>query len=181
MKILILHGSARKNGNTGTLADEFARGAKDGGHEVIKIELKEKTIKDCIGCGVCQTNNGKCVQKDDMAIIYKEMLDADVIAFASPVYFYTWTSLMKRVLDRTFALETLLTHKKFYLISAGAAPEEKYMQTMFDSYHQYISCFRGEGNKDGGILMAYSMNSPMDVKNTNYMKMAYELGNKITP
>jgi len=179
MKILVLHGSARKNGNTGILADEFARGAKDAGHEIIKIELKEKTIKDCMGCEACQTNGGKCVQKDDMTSIYKEMIEADVIAFASPVYFYTWTSLMKRVLDRTFALQTLLTNKKFYLISAGGAPEEKYMQTMFDSYRQYISCFGGEGNKDEGILMAYGMNAPSDVQNTDYMQMAYDLGNKI--
>ncbi len=179
MKILILHGSARKNGNTGILADEFARGAKDAGHEVTRIELKEKVIKDCVGCGICQTNGGKCVQKDDMLDIYNEILDTDVIAFISPVYFYTWTSLMKRVLDRTFAIETLLTNKIFYLVSAGAALEEKYMKTMFDCYHQYVSCFRGEGNKDGGILMAYGVNSPADVKNTNYIQMAYDLGNGI--
>lgn len=179
MNILILHGSARIKGITGQLADEFARGAKDAGHKVSKIELKEKTIKDCTGCGVCQKNEGKCVQKDDMTVIYKEMMESDVIVFASPVYFYTWTSLMKRVLDRTFAVESLLTNKKFFLLSSGAAPEERYMQTMFDSYHQYISCFQGEGNRDGGYLMAYGMNSPADIQNTEYMQRAYEMGNKI--
>lgn len=179
MKILILHGSARRNGVTGQLADEFARGAKDAKHKVSKIELKEKEIKDCMGCGACQKNGGNCVQKDDMSAIYKEMLNSDVIVFASPVYFYTWTSLMKRVLDRTFAVEYLLVNKKFFLISSGAAPEEKYMQTMFDSYHQYISCFKGEGNEDGGCLMAYGMNLPTDIQNTEYMKKAYDMGNKI--
>ena len=52
------------------MADEFVRGAKDAGHEVLKIELKEKEVKDCMGCGICQTNGGKYVQKDDMAGIY---------------------------------------------------------------------------------------------------------------
>ncbi|HAU88481.1 MAG TPA: flavodoxin family protein [Lachnospiraceae bacterium] len=179
MKILILHGSARTNGVTGQLAEQFSNGAQDAGHSVSKIELKEKGIKDCIGCGACQKNNGKCVQQDDMTEIYSRMLEADVIVFASPVYFYTWTSMMKRVLDRTFAVESLLSNKKFFLISSGAAPEEKYMQTMFDSYHQYISCFRGEGNTDAGYLMAYGMNTPADVANTDYLRQAYDIGNKI--
>lgn len=78
MKILILHGSARKNGVTGQLADKFMDGAKDVGQTVIKIELKEKKINDCIGCGSCQ-KNGKCVQQDDMTEIYSEMLEADAI------------------------------------------------------------------------------------------------------
>lgn len=69
-----------------------------------------------------------------------------------PVYYYTWTSLMKRTLDRTFALQSLLHNKKFFLLSAGAAPEEQYMQIMLDSYRQYIFCF--EGNEDGGYVMA---------------------------
>ena len=179
MKILILHGSARTNGVTGQLAEQFANGAKDAGHSVCKIELKEKVIKDCMGCGACQKNNGRCVQQDDMTEIYSEMLETDVIVLASPVYFYTWTSMIKRVLDRTFAIESILNNKKFFLISSGAAPEEKYMKTMFDSYHQYISCFRGEGNTDAGYLMAYGMQSPADISNTDYLQRAYDMGNKI--
>lgn len=113
MNVLILHGSCRVNGVTGQLADEFACGAKDAGHHVTKVELREKTIKDCAGCGACQINGGNCVQKDDMATIYQEILEADVIVLASPVYYYTWISLMKRTLDRTFALQSLLHNKKF--------------------------------------------------------------------
>ena len=78
-----------------------------------------------------------------MATIYQEILEADVIVLASPVYYYTWTSLMKRTLDRTFALQSLLHNKKFFLLSAGAASEEQYMQIMLDSYRQYIFCFEG--------------------------------------
>ena len=110
---MILHGSCRVNGVTGQLADEFACGAKDAGHHVTKVELREKTIKDCAGCGACQINGGNCVQKDDMATNYQEILEADVIVLASPVYYYTWISLMKRTLDRTFALQSLLHNKKF--------------------------------------------------------------------
>lgn len=53
------------------------------------------------------------------------------------------------------------------------------MRTMIDSYHQYISCFRGAGNKDDGYLMAYGMNIPADVRNTDYLQQAYDMGKKI--
>ena len=138
-QILIVKGSPRKNGNTSAVADAFAKGASESGNTVTEVVLKDKTIGDWMGCGACQGNGGICVQKDDMTEIYEAMKSADVIALASPVYFYTWTSLMKRMIDRTFALVPLLENKKFYLLSAGAATEEKYMQTMIDSFRQYVS------------------------------------------
>ena len=111
-----------------------------------------------------------------MTEIYDAMKMADVIVLASPVYFYTWTSLMKRMIDRTFAVEPILKDKKFYLLSAGAAPEEKYMQTMIDSFRQYISCFRAGENEEGGILFAYGTNTPSDVKTMPVLEEAYRMG-----
>lgn len=175
-KVLVLLVSPRKNGNTDRLADEFVRGALDAGNRAEKIFLRDMNIKDCIGCGACQRNGGSCIHKDDMQQIYGKLVEADVIAFASPVYFYSWTSLMKRAVDRTFAVEKKLTHKRFCLISAGAAPEEKYMQTMLDSYHQYISCFRGEDNEDGGYVIGCGTNMPGDVVKSPAMQEAYRLG-----
>lgn len=178
-QILIVKGSPRKNGNTSAMADAFMQGAVDNKNTVTEIILKDKTIGDCLGCGVCQRNGGICVQKDDMTEIYDAMKKADVIVLASPVYFYTWTSLMKRMIDRTFAIEPILTNKKFYLFSAGAAPEEKYMQTMIDSFRQYISCFRAGGNEEGGILFAYGTNGPSDVKTMSVLEEAYQMGKNV--
>lgn len=178
-QILIVKGSPRKNGNTSAVADAFAKGASESGNTVTEVVLKDKTIGDCMGCGACQGNGGICVQKDDMIKIYDAMKSADVIVLASPVYFYTWTSLMKRMIDRTFALVPLLENKKFYLLSAGAATEEKYMQTMIDSFRQYVSCFGAGGNEEGGILFAYGTNGPSDVKTMPALEEAYEMGRNI--
>lgn len=175
-KILVIKGSPRKNGNTSALADAFAEGAKESGNTITDVVLKEKTIGDCLGCAVCQKNGGVCVQKDDMTEIYEAMKTADVIVLACPVYFYTWTSLMKRMIDRTFAVEELLKNKKFYLLSAGAAPEETYMRTMIDSFRQYVDCFQGEGNEEGGILFAYGTREPADVKEMPVLEEAYQMG-----
>ena len=179
MDVLILHGSQRKNGNTAALANEFMCGAKDAGHKVTKVELKEKQIVDCLGCGACQINIGQCIQRDDMITIYEQLKTADVILFASPVYFYTWTSLMKRLIDRTFAIEKLLSNKTFYLISAGAAPNETYMKTMIDSFNQYIECFRSGNNKNGGYIFAYNTDIKDNSENRETLKKAYELGRNI--
>lgn len=175
-QILVIKGSPRKNGNTSAMADALIKGAKESGNEVTEVCLKDKKIGDCFGCGACQGNGGNCVQKDDMTQIYEAMKKADVIVLASPVYFYTWTSLMKRMIDRTFAVLPLLENKKFYLLSAGAATGEEYMQTMIDSFRQYVSCFTAGGNEEGGILFAYGTNGPTDVKEMSVLEEAYRTG-----
>lgn len=178
-QVLIIKGSPRKKGNTAALADAFARGARENGNEVTEILLKDKKIGDCLGCGVCQGNGGICVQKDDMTEVYEAMKKADVIVLASPVYFYTWTSLMKRTLDRTFAVLSDITDKKFYLLSAGAATGEEYMQTMIHSFREYVACFGAGGNEEGGILFAYETNRPADVKTMPILEDAYKMGTSI--
>ncbi len=178
-KVLLLCGSPRKQGNTTLLGDAFVSGAEENGCFSERVFIVEKNINGCIGCIACRTNGGHCVQKDDMKMIYEKMIEADAIVLVSPVYFYTWTSQMKAVIDRTFAIEKLLKNKTFYLISAGAAPNESYVQTMIDSFKQYVECFTGEGNKEGGYVFGYDARKHDDVKDTDAMEKAYELGKTV--
>ena len=60
MKILILTGSPRSKGTTSLLADEFAKGAKEAGHEVVRFDTGILNIRPCIGCHHCQ-NNGQWI------------------------------------------------------------------------------------------------------------------------
>lgn len=73
MKITILNGSPRENGNTEIMAQEFAKGAKENGHEVELINLAGKQIAGCKGCQYCFTHDGVCSQKDDMAAILENL------------------------------------------------------------------------------------------------------------
>lgn len=175
-RVLVLVGSPRKHGNTDRLADEFIRGAQESGYQVEKIYLKDRKINGCLGCGACQKNGGSCVQKDDMGDIYEKWLVADAVVLASPVYFYTWTSQMKAVLDRTFAIEQKVKDTDFYLISAAAAPTEDYMSLMLESFRKYVGCFRSGGNKEGGYVFGLGTNAPGDVAETDAMTKAYEMG-----
>lgn len=178
-KILVLMSSPRKGGNCDTLSDAFIKGASESGHESEKVYLKDVNILPCLGCSACQNNGGNCIRKDDMASIYEKMKEADVIVYASPVYFYTWNGIMKMMIDRTYAIEKILTNKTFYLISAGQAPEEKYMQTMINSFRQYINCFRQSGNQEGGYVFGYQTDKPKDVLNTPAMDNAYQMGKNV--
>ena len=85
---------------------------------------------------------------------------------------------MKRTIDRTYAIEPTLQNKTFYLLSAGAAPEEKWMKTMIGSFDEYVSCFRAGGIKNGGHVFGCGTNAVGDVKNSTAMKEAYEKGLK---
>lgn len=174
--VLVLMGSPRKHGNTDRLADEFIRSAQEASHRVEKIYLKDRKINGCLGCGACQRNGGSCVQKDDMDDIYEKWLASDVVVLASPVYFYTWSSQMKAVLDRTFAIEQKVTDTDFYLISAGAAPTEDYMSLMLESFRKYVGCFRAGGNREGGYVFGLGTNAPGDVAGSDAMKKAHEMG-----
>ena len=103
MKILGIMGSSRKGGNTDTLLDVALNEAKKSGAMVSKISLGRKRIAPCNGCLKC-TTTGKCVIRDDMQDIYREMLASEGIIWATPVYFWSMTGQTKTVMDRTYAL-----------------------------------------------------------------------------
>ena len=178
--VLIIKGSPRAEGNTATMADTFAKGASENNNIVTEIVLKDKVIGDCSGCAICQQNGGKCVQEDDMNEIYDEMHKADVIVLACPVYFYTWPSLMKRMIDRTFAIEDYMDKKVFYLLSAAATRKVINVQTMIKCFRQYISCFGENGSDEGGIIFAYDTRKTGDVKSMHdILNKVYEMGKNV--
>ena len=173
-KVLVLMSSARKGANTDQMVDEFIRGAQEAGHEVEKIMVARLNIKGCIGCRMCRTKGNRCVQKDDMADLYEKLLAADVVAFASPVYFYNVNAQMKLLMDRTFAIEPIFNNKKVYLITTGAAPVENYYENIKMSFHNYISCFQ---NMQENVIIGGGTMEKQDIqKNEAALKRCYEQG-----
>lgn len=76
------------------LCNEFYRGAAEAGNNTEIIRLNEKKIGFCQGCYACE-KLGKCFQNDDMNELAEKMLKADVIVFATPVYFYSMSGQLK--------------------------------------------------------------------------------------
>ena len=113
-KIIILNGAARKNGNTVKLIDAFADGAKAAGNQVKTFYLDGMDIHSCKGClHACRDSKSPCSQKDDMEQIYAEFEEADVIVFASPLYFWTITGTLKTAADRLYAELECLGYSRF--------------------------------------------------------------------
>ena len=122
MKILILNGSPRPNGNTAAMVDAFLEGAKDNGHEITVVQVCRKKIAGCLACGYCHTKrNGKCVQQDDMQEVYPLLDDAEMIILASPIYYHSFTGQLQCAINRIYALDKPKNLKKAALfLSSGS-------------------------------------------------------------
>ena len=153
-KVLVIEGSPRRNGNSRRLAEAFCRGAREAGHAVETVALAGLTIGDCRGCDACRQGSDRCVLQDDMVPIARAMLEADVIALATPAYFYTWSALMKAVVDRTYAIEHQLVNTDFYLLATGAAADESYFGHLVEAFSLYVRCLRAGGNRVAGRVLA---------------------------
>ena len=102
-KIIILNGSSRKNGYTSSLVNSFIEGAKISGNEIKEHFIHGMNVDYCLGCDICMERHTGCVQNDDMDMIYEDLTWADVVVFASPEYWGTFTAELKTAVDRMFA------------------------------------------------------------------------------
>ena len=103
MKVLGIWGSPRRGGNSEVLLDAFLKGAAQGGAAVEKVSLRELKISPCMEIYHC-FKDGTCPIKDDMRGLYDKLLEADVVALASPIFFYSVSAQAKAMIDRTQAL-----------------------------------------------------------------------------
>lgn len=104
MKVLVLNGSARKNGGTAAMVAVFAHGTREAGHEVDVLDVARMDIRGCLGCEYCHTRGGgACVQRDDMDEVYPLWDAADVIVIASPIYYGSLSGQMHCLVHRTYA------------------------------------------------------------------------------
>lgn len=104
MKILVLSGSPRLNGNTTKLVKTFKEGAESAGHEVTVIDVCRKNIKGCLACEYCHgKGHGECVQKDDMQEIYELLKDTNMLVLASPIYYHNTSGQLKCTIDRFYS------------------------------------------------------------------------------
>jgi len=106
MNVLAINGSPRGQfGNTEVILKPFLEGCIEAGARVETIYLKDKDIKHCSGCFTCWTKTpGKCIYKDDMQELHEKISNADIMVYATPLYYYTVTGLMKDFMDRMLPL-----------------------------------------------------------------------------
>lgn len=175
-KIVVLSASPRAHGNSDVLCDEFIKGSLESGNSVEKINVKDKNIKYCSGCGVC--NSGKpCSIQDDMGDILTKMIEADVIVMATPVYFYTMDAQMKTLIDRCCSRYTEMKHKEFYFIIAAAENDISEMQRTIEGFRGFTSCLNDPIER--GIIYGVGAWGIGEIQATKAMQEAYEAGKSV--
>jgi multimeric flavodoxin WrbA len=176
-KVLVMSTSPRKGGNSELLADEFIKGAREAGHEVEKINLNDKKISFCTGCLVCQKTL-KCFISDDATEIAQRMKDVDVIAFATPIYFYEMSGQMKTMIDRTNPLfPSDYAFRDIYLLATAADDEESAMDGAVKGLQGWIDCFEKAELK--GIIRGIGVGGKGEIRDNKAMQESFDMGKSI--
>ena len=176
MKILVLTGSPRKNGNSATLADSFIRGAKEAGHSIERFDAAFKKVHPCIACNSCGMN-GPCVFKDDFEFVRKHIIEADCVVFATPMYYFGISAQLKSVIDRFYAINgSIHVPKKAVLLMTyanTAASEAVPIKSHYEVLLKYL------GWTDAGQIIAPGVWPVGAVNRTKYPEQAYRLGKNL--
>ncbi len=101
MKVLIINGSPRVNGNTSVAVCEMEKVFAEEGVETEVVQVGNKDIRGCIACGYCG-ENGKCVFNDVVNELAPKFEEADGLVVASPVYYASANATLIACLTRLF-------------------------------------------------------------------------------
>ena len=185
MYLLAIHGSPRKNGNTEILLDSFLNGAKNH-FSIEKFRLSELNYQPCIECGNCEIT-GECILKDDFQVLYKKIIQADILVVATPVFFYHHTSYVQAFFERfqVFWVRKNILHlphplnkkPKGILLSVGATKGKKLFEGMIRSFKYVLDTIYGVYL--GGLFFREIEKKGEILNHPEYLEKAEEFGLKL--
>jgi multimeric flavodoxin WrbA/putative sterol carrier protein len=184
MKVLALNSSPRGGGQSKTeiMLNSLVEGMRETGAEVEAIDLREKKVKNCVGCFSCWTKTpGTCIHKDDMTQeLFPKWLESDLVVYASPLYHFTVNAEMKTFIERTLpVLEPFfLQHNgrtyhpfrgkppKIVVLSVAGFPDEK----VFDQLSSWVNFIYGGSHSNATALVAEIYRPMAEALTTPYFK-----------
>ena len=176
-KVVVISTSLRPGSNSHAMAEQFAKGAEAAGHEVELISLRGKEIKFCIGCLSCQST-GACVFKDDVPAIMDSVLNADVVCWATPIYYYEMSGQMKTLIDRMNAMYPKdYRFRDIYLLTTAAEDEDHVPARAESGLQGWIDCY--EKSELKAHLFCGGVGAPRDIDGHAKLQEAFELGKSI--
>ncbi|MHC1722361.1 MAG: flavodoxin family protein [Aminipila sp.] len=146
MKIFLLNGSPRVNGNTQTALNQIIQGIQPNIKEthIELLNVADLDLRGCMNCDSCRKNDGNCVMSDDSIKIIEKIYDADIVILGTPVYYWGITSQLKVVIDKLYSKENQLRQqkKKFGVVVIGEASlddiEYKLISNQFECISRYF-------------------------------------------
>lgn len=189
-KILVIQGGGRPKGNTAQLVSHFAKGAEEAGHEVEIISLVKNEVKGCLGCNACRYGK-PCVQKDSFNELVPKIKGADLLVFASPLYFWTFSSRLKAFIERFYCIAEedpnppLGRYEKYPVKDSAllmtSADDFFWTFEQAESYYKF-AVVNYIGFHDKGMLLAGGCgdtNGRQQIDKTGHLEKAYLFGKTI--
>ncbi|MDY5660508.1 MAG: flavodoxin family protein [Sodaliphilus sp.] len=177
-KVIVISTSLRAGSNSDMLADKFIEGALAVGNEVEKITLSGKSIGFCKGCLACQ-KLGKCVIDDDANAIMQKVLEADVVCWATPIYYYEMSGQMKVLIDRMNAMYSLdYKFRDVYMLTTAAEDEPEVPKRAEAGLTGWIDCY--PKSRLAGTLFCGGVDAPRTIEGNAKLQEAYQLGKNIS-
>lgn len=177
-KVIVISTSLRAGSNSDMLADKFIEGALAAGNEVEKITLSGKNIGFCKGCLACQ-KLGKCVIDDDANGIMQKVLEADVVCWATPIYYYEMSGQMKVLIDRMNAMYSLdYKFRDVYMLTTAAEDEPEVPKRAEAGLTGWIDCY--PKSRLAGTLFCGGVDAPRTIRGSVKLQEAYQLGKNIS-
>jgi multimeric flavodoxin WrbA len=187
MKVLGIHGSPRKGGNSDLLLDRALEGAREGGAEISVLRASRLKVEGCRECGGCD-ETGECVIDDEMQRVYGLLTEADAIIVATPIFFYTVPAQLKAIIDRCQACWNRRKLNKprsewkshdsgrGYLIAVGATKGAR----LFDSVELVARYFYDalDMSYEGGVLCRGADEKGAVADQPGCLQEAHELGRR---
>lgn len=177
-QIVIFNGSPRKDGNTATLLDTIARGARDMGAEVKYYTLFKMKFMACQSCFACRVKDD-CIINDEVHEALQKVKEADAVVIGSPIYMMQMTGPVKNLYDRLFPLtdsnyQPRFGKKKIVTVYSQGMEDPH----MFDSYFEYTAAmFPALGFELVDHIVCTNGNDPESVEHDAELKIrAYEVG-----
>ena len=175
-KIVVITGSPRKNGNSAHLASRFIDGATEAGHSVTRFDAAQSKVHPCIACNSCGMD-GPCIFKDDFETVREHIIPADMVVFATPMYYFGISAQLKAVIDRFYAINGQIhVPKKAALLMTyanTAAEQAAPIAAHYDVLLDYL------GWQDAGRVIASGVWTEGSVKGTPYPEAAWRLGRSL--
>ncbi len=189
-KILVIQGGGRPKGNTAQLVESFVKGAREAGHQTEVISLMKNEVKGCLGCNACRYGK-PCIQKDSFNGLVPKIKEADLLVFASPLYFWTISSQIKAFIERFYCIAQedpappLGRYEKYPVKDCALLMTSA--DDFFWTFQQAVSYYQFAlihyiGFCDKGMLLAGGCgdtNGRPQIDQTNHLREAYEFGKQI--
>lgn len=177
MKVTVISASLRPGSFSERLAERFADGAREAGHDVTVISLKGKKLGFCRGCCKCQTTK-RCIISDDATDIVETLRTSDTVVWATPVYYYGMSGQMKTLIDRSNPLYVSERRiRDVYLLVTCADESPDAIDGTLEGVEGWVRCL--PGSRIAGTLCATGLPIDKDVDATGFPEEAYRLGRSL--